>query len=232
MNYERRYLHEGSNEPIKQSYFDNFMMSFQTNMMDTVATSMTDRCKNLMTQLRTHCNGILNHMVSKMQSKAFSNLTHNADNPNNDKDNEIDESTHHIFFDSSTGNVEESENNSLMMSENINFQRANDLSVSLKHWVDGDEDEGTIRPLSTLTAAEEKNTPGIQDRYSRHRAIAEEHERCGSEKGNNYGKGEFYNVYKDHVIIGGKRKKTLKDSCKAIKIKNGSYRGNKRQRKS
>ena len=30
--------------------------------------------------------------------------------------------------------------------------------------------------------------------------------------------------------IGGKRKKPLTDSRKAIKIKNGNYRGNKRQK--
>ena len=65
-NYDRRCLREGSNEPIRQSYFDNFIMSFQTNMMVTVVASTTDGCKNLMTKLRTHCNGMLSYMVSQM----------------------------------------------------------------------------------------------------------------------------------------------------------------------
>ena len=54
VNYERRRLHEGSNKPIKQTYFDNFMLSFQSNMMHTVVASITDGCENLLTQLRMH----------------------------------------------------------------------------------------------------------------------------------------------------------------------------------
>ena len=57
-------------------------------------------------------------------------------------------------------------------------------------------------------------------------------ERCGGEKGDDYGKGKFCNVYKDYVSIGGRRKKPLHDLCKATKTKNGNYRGNKRPRKS
>ena len=107
-----------------------------------------------MTQLRTHCNGMLSHMVSQMLSKTSDNLINTIDDTNNDEANKIYEPNHNTFFESSTENVEKSENNSLMTSENIDFQRANDLSVLLKHWFDGDENEGVIRPLSTLTATE------------------------------------------------------------------------------
>ena len=103
-------MHEGSNEPIKQTYFDNFMMSFQTIMMDAVASSMDDGHKNFLPRLRTHCNGILNRMVSKTQSKTHANLISNADN-NNGESNKIKEPNNHTFFDSSMENVEESETN-------------------------------------------------------------------------------------------------------------------------
>ena len=138
---------------------------------------------------------------------------------------------HNTFFESSTENVEKSENNSLMTSENIDFQRANDLSALLKHWFDSDENEGVNRPLSTITATG-KNTTGMQNRCSRQKSIAEECDRCGGEKGEDYGKGDFFNVCKDHVSIGGRRKKPLQDLHKAMKTKNGNHRGNKRLRKS
>ena len=72
--------------------------------------------------------------------------------------------------------------------------------------------------------------PGMQDRCFRCKAIAEEWERHGGEKGDDYGKGNFYEVCKDHVSIGGKRKKSLTGLHKAIKMKNGNCRGNKRQK--
>ena len=72
----------------------------------------------------------------------------------------------------------------------------------------------------------------MQNRCSRHKAIAEECERCGGKKGDDYGKGEFYNVHNDYVSIGGRRKKPLQDLHKAIRTKNGNYRGNKRPKKS
>ena len=165
------------------------MTSFQTKIMDTVASSMTDGCKNLLTQLSMHSNGILNHIVSKIQSKMHANLMLNADN-NNGESNQIKVPNHHAFFDSSKENVEESDNDCLMMSENIYFQRANDLSVLLKRWCDGDQDEGIIRPSSSLTATT-KNTPEIQDKCSRHKDTSEECERCGGEKGDDHGKGNF-----------------------------------------
>ena len=68
------------------------------------------------------------------------------------------------------------------------------------------------------------------DRSSRHKAIAEEYEKCGNKKGDDYGKGKFYEVYKAYMRIGVKRKKPLSDPHKAIKIKNGTYRGNKRHK--
>ena len=70
----------------------------------------------------------------------------------------------------------------------------------------------------------------MQDRCSRCKAIAEECERCSGEKGDDCEEGNFHDVYKDHVNIGCERKKPLTDLHKAIKIKNGNYRGNKRQK--
>ena len=40
------------------------------------------------------------------------------------------------------------------------------------------------------------------DRCSRHKAIAEEYEKCGGKKGYDYGKFNFYDVYKDYVNLG------------------------------
>ena len=123
---------------------------------------MTDGHKNLMTQLRMHSNGMLRHVVSQMSSLTSVNLTETADSNMIDVSNEICEPNHSTFFESSTENVEKSNNNSLMTPENLDFQRANDLSVLLKYWFDGDENEGIIRPLSTLTASEKKMYPECQ----------------------------------------------------------------------
>ena len=43
-------------------------------------------------------------------------------------------------------------------------------------------------------------------------------------------KGKFYEVYKDCMNIGGKRKKSWSDLHKSIKIKNGNQGGSKRRK--
>ena len=62
--------------------------------------------------------------------------------------------------------------------------------------------------------------PGMPNRCSRHKVIADEHERCGGKKGDDYGKGNFYNMCEDYVSIGGKQKKPLQELQRAIKSKN------------
>ena len=121
VSYERRCLYEGSNKPIKQKYFANFLLSFQSNMMDTVAASMTDGCKNLLTQLRTNCNGILEHFMSQMLSKLQANLIWKTD-INNSESNKTKEQNHYEFFDSTKENDKESGNNCLMMSKMLIFR--------------------------------------------------------------------------------------------------------------
>ena len=69
-----------------------------------------------------------------------------------------------------------------MRNESVDFQRADNLSVLLKYWYDGDEEEGIMRPLSTLTPQEKKNICGMNDRCSRHKSIAQECERLGKKK--------------------------------------------------
>ena len=70
----------------------------------------------------------------------------------------------------------------------------------------------------------------MPNRHSRHKVIADECERCGGKKGDDYGKGNFYNVYKDFVSIGGKRKKSLQELQKAIRTKSKICHSNKRQK--
>ena len=104
-----------------------------------------------------------------------------------------------------------------MMSKNVDSKRANDLSALLKCWYDGDEKEGIVRPLSSLTATK-KNSWNARQMLKMERN-SRKYEKCGGKKGYDYGKFNFYDVYKDYVNIGGKHKKPLSDSCKDIKIK-------------
>ena len=50
-------------------------------------------------------------------------------------------------------------------------------------------------------------------------------------KGNDCGKGDFYEVCKDCVQIGGQAQKILKESCIAMKVKNGKCRGGSKREK-
>ena len=78
-DYEKLYLHEGSNGPIRKTCFNSFMMSFKSNLMASVLASMQAGLENLLAQLTIKCSTIFNTLVPELQQKASSEHSNSKD---------------------------------------------------------------------------------------------------------------------------------------------------------
>ena len=69
----------------------------------------------------------------------------------------------------------------------------------------------------------------MDQKYSQYKLIASEYERLGGKKGNDYGSGKFYNIYRGYTQAGGKKTKSIKSLVQAIKRANNNIRNVRRK---